>query len=127
GDHQLLTGAPSRVVSSPLLSERTPAGNLLRVQADTLDRRFDITSGMKLDLGSTAKLRTLAHYLEVMEGLHAELSPLDAEAQDRRVAETRDRDPLTRWAAETLRKTPCLTLEAFRAQAIYSSFTAHPW
>src|SRR5215467_14533216 len=127
GEHLLLTGDPSRVVYSLLLFERTPAGNLLRVQADNLDRPFDINSGMKLDLGSTAKLRTLAHYLGVMEGLHAELSPLDAEALDRRASETRDRDPLTRWAAETLRKTPGLPLEAFLAQALDRTYPAHPW
>src|SRR5499433_2913763 len=127
GEHLLLTGDPSRVVYSLLLFERTPAGNLLRVQADNLDRPFDINSGMKLDLGSTAKLRTLAHYLEVMENLHAELSPLDAEALDRRAAETRDRDPLTRWAAETLRKTSGLPLEAFLAQALDRTYPAHPW
>src|SRR5215470_1555584 len=57
GEHLLLTGDPSRVVYSLLVFERTPAGNLLRVQADNLDRPFDINSGMKLDLGSTAKLR----------------------------------------------------------------------
>jgi cell division protein FtsI/penicillin-binding protein 2 len=82
---------------------------------------------MKLDLGSTAKLRTLAHYLEVMESLHVELAPLDPEALDRRAAETRDRDPLTRWAAETLRKTPGLTLDAFLAQALDRTYSAHPW
>jgi membrane peptidoglycan carboxypeptidase len=126
-EHLLLTGDPSRVVYSLLLFERTPAGNLLRVQADNLDRPFDINSGMKMELGSTAKLRTLAHYLEVMESLHAELAPLDTEALDRRAAETRDRDPLTRWAAETLRKTPGLGLEAFLAQALDRTYPAHPW
>src|SRR5262247_587598 len=126
-EHLLLTGDPSHVVYSLLLFERTPAGNLLRVQADNLDRPFDINSGMKLDLGSTAKLRTLAHYLAVMESLHAALSPLDVEALDRRAAETRDRDPLTRWAAETLRKTPGLGLDAFLAQALDRTYPAHPW
>ena len=126
-EHLLLTGDPSRVVYSLLLFERAPAGNVLRVQADNLDQPFDINSGMKLDLGSTAKLRTLAHYLEVMESLHAELAPLDPEALDRRAAEARDRDPLTRWAAETLRKTPGLTLDAFLAQALDRTYPAHPW
>jgi membrane peptidoglycan carboxypeptidase len=70
----LITGDPSRVVYSLLLFERAPSGNVLRVQADNLEQPFDINSGMKLDLGSTAKLRTLAHYLEVMESLHAELA-----------------------------------------------------
>ncbi len=112
-EHLLLTGDPRRVVYSLLLFERTPSANLLRVQADNLDRPFDINSGMKLELGSTAKLRTLAHYLEVVAGLHQELAGLDPDALGRRTAVARD--PMTRWAAETLGKTPALDLEAFLA------------
>ena len=121
----LLTGDPRRVVYSLLLFERTPSGNLLRVQADNLDRPFDINSGMKLDLGSTAKLRTLTHYLELMAGLHGELAPLDPEALGRRVSEARD--PLTRWAAATLGKHPGLDLDAFLAQALARKYPAHPY
>jgi len=120
----LLTGDPRRVVYSLLLFERTPSGNLLRVQADNLERPFDINSGMKLDLGSTAKLRTLTHYLELMAGLHGELAPLDPAALGRRVGEARD--PLTRWAAETLGKNPGLDLDAFLAQALARKYPAHP-
>ena len=57
------------MVYSLLLFERTPSTNLLRVQADNLDRPFDINSGMKLDLGSTAKLRTLAHSVGLAIGV----------------------------------------------------------
>jgi membrane peptidoglycan carboxypeptidase len=121
----LLTGDPRRVVYSLLLFERTPSANLLRVQADNLDRPFDINSGMKLDLGSTAKLRTLAHYLEVVAGLHQELTGLDPDALGRRVAEARD--PITRWAAETLGKTPALDLDAFLAQALARKYSASPY
>ena len=85
---------------------------MLRVQADNLDQPFDINSGMKLDLGSTAKLRTLAHYLEVMESLHAELAPLDPEALIGAPPRPATAIPSPRWAAETLRKTPGLTLDA---------------
>ncbi len=124
-EHLLLTGDPRRVVYSLLLFERTPSANLLRVQADNLDRPFDINSGMKLELGSTAKLRTLAHYLEVVAGLHQELAGLDPDAQGRRTAEARD--PMTRWAAETLGKTPALDLEAFLAQALARTYPATPY
>jgi len=123
-EHLLLTGDPQRVVYSLLLFERTPSANLLRVQADNLDRPFDINSGMKLDLGSTAKLRTLAHYLEVVAGLHQELAGLDRDAVGRRAAEARD--PLSRWAAETLGKTPALDLDAFLAEALARKYPAHP-
>jgi len=43
------------------LYERGEDTNLLRVQADNLDQPFDLNRGAKLDLGSTAKLRTLNH------------------------------------------------------------------
>jgi len=121
----LLTGDPQGVVYSLLLLERTASGNLLRVQADNLDRPFDINSGMKLDLGSTAKLRTLTHYLELLAGLHGELAPLGREALGRRADEARD--PLTRWAAETLRKNPGLDADTFLAQALARKYPAHPY
>lgn len=124
-EHLLLTGDPQGVVYSLLLFERTPSANLLRVQADNLDRPFDINSGMKLDLGSTAKLRTLAHYLEIVAGLHQELAGLDRDALRRRAADARD--PITRWAAETLDKTPALDLDAFLAEALARKYPAHPW
>jgi membrane peptidoglycan carboxypeptidase len=124
-EHLLLTGDPQGVVYSLLLFERTPSANLLRVQADNLDRPFDINSGMKLDLGSTAKLRTLAHYLEIVAGLHQELAGLDRDALRRRAADARD--PITRWAAETLDKTPTLDLDAFLAEALARKYPAHPW
>ena len=70
-------GDPSRVTYSFTLFERTPAGNVLRVQADTLNQPFDLNEGMKLELGSTAKLRTLAHYLELVASLYHEFHDLD--------------------------------------------------
>ncbi|HWY23920.1 MAG TPA: transglycosylase domain-containing protein, partial [Nevskia sp.] len=47
-----------QVVYSVLVYERTAAGNELRVHADNLNQPFDVNSGAKLILGSTAKLRT---------------------------------------------------------------------
>lgn len=125
GEHLLPTGDPARVVYSLLLFERTPAGNRLRVQADNLDRPFDINAGMKLDLGSTAKLRTVTHYLEVVAGLHEEQRGLDDE--DREQLVTQARDPITKWAAETLKQTPAMDLDAFLAQALARTYPAHPW
>ena len=66
------------------------AANLVRVRADTDDAPFDVNEGMKLELGSTAKLRTLAHYLEVMAELHDELSPLGTAALESRAAQARE-------------------------------------
>src|SRR5215471_4245431 len=72
-----MRGDPSQVTYSFTLFEKTPAGNVLRVQADTLNQPFDLNEGMKLELGSTAKLRTLAHYLELIASLYNEFHGLD--------------------------------------------------
>ena len=60
----------SKVIYSFTLYERGADANVLRVQADNLDQPLDINEGAKLDLGSTAKLRTLVSYLEIMAELH---------------------------------------------------------
>jgi len=124
GEHLLRRGDPSKVLYSLVLYERTPGANLLRVQADSLDRPFDINDGIKMELGSTAKLRTLAHYLELVAALHAELAPLDGAALQQRAKDARD--PITRWAAETLRAEPGLDLDAFLQSALDRRYSASP-
>ena len=63
-------GDPSHVVYSLILHERTDRGNLVRVQTDNLDAPFNLNESARLELGSTAKLRTLASYLEVVAELY---------------------------------------------------------
>jgi hypothetical protein len=104
--HILARGDPRQVTYSFLLLESRPEGNFVRVRADTDDAPFDVNEGMKLELGSTAKLRTLAQYLDVMAQLHDELSTLDTVALESRAAQARD--ALTRWAALTLGADPGL-------------------
>lgn len=67
-----------RLAFSFSMFERTDKANLLRVQTDNLDQPFDINSGARLNLGSTAKLRTLITYLEIISTLHASYAELDA-------------------------------------------------
>jgi membrane peptidoglycan carboxypeptidase len=98
GDRLLAGSDPSQVTYSFTLLERTPTANVVRVQVDTLDQPLDINSGIKLDLGSTAKLRTLVTYLETVAALHARLSELPPE-ELRALAV---RDPIGRWAVEYL-------------------------
>jgi membrane peptidoglycan carboxypeptidase len=64
-------GDPSRVTYSFTFYEILPQANVLRIQADNLGQPFDVNEGMKLDLGSTAKLRTLAHYLILVSDEYA--------------------------------------------------------
>jgi membrane peptidoglycan carboxypeptidase len=125
GERLLRNADPSQVVYSLMLFERTPQANLLRVNADNLARPFDINGGVKLDLGSTAKLRTLAHYLEVVALLHRELQSREPEALTAMAREPRI-DPLTKWAAESLAKEPGLDLSAFLQKALDRKYSASP-
>jgi len=124
GPHMLSRGDPAKVTYSFLLLESRPGGNFVRVQTDTLNGPFDINTQVKVELGSTAKLRTLAHYLEIMARLHGELAPLSAPLQQ--VRSSNARDPLTHWAAEKLRTEPGLQLEDFLNQALDREYSASP-
>jgi membrane peptidoglycan carboxypeptidase len=97
GDQLLGDADPSEVAWSVVLYERGKDHNLVRIHADSLNQPFDINSEAKLILGSTAKLRTLATYLGIVDGLYHELSTASAPAL-RQVAATSN-DPLRRWAA----------------------------
>lgn len=124
GKHLLAMGDPSKVLYSLLLVERTDNGNLVRAHVDSLEQPFDLNAGMKLELGSTGKLRTLAHYLDVVNDLHAELAPLTAE----QVAERTESavDPITRWAAETLLQRPAVGLPGLLDLALERRYSASP-
>ncbi len=60
----------SPIVYSLMLFERGEKGNLLRIQTDNYDQPLDINEGIRLDLGSTAKLRTMVHYLELVTEIY---------------------------------------------------------
>ena len=122
--HVLQRGDPSGVTYSFLLVESRPEGNLVRVHTDTLDAPFDVNDGMKLELGSTAKLRTLAHYLELIAQLHDELVRLDAHALEGLA--THGRDPLTRWAARILVTDPAASLDTFLALSLERRYSGSP-
>jgi membrane peptidoglycan carboxypeptidase len=54
------------------LYEIVENSNYLRIQVDTSDGEFNLNDGMKLELGSTAKLRTLITYLYVVSKIYEE-------------------------------------------------------
>jgi len=124
GERMLSEGEPADVLYSFLLFEKTAAGNALRVVADNLDQPFDLNGGMKLELGSTAKLRTLANYLEVMAGLYGEISHCDPATclALKRAA----RDPLTTWAVEEMSRNGKMTVDDFLAAALERTYSASP-
>ncbi len=116
---------PSKIIYSLMLFERTPAGNLLRVQADNLDRPFDINDGIKMELGSTAKLRTLAHYLGLVAGLYHELLPLSPALLRERLRDAHD--PITKWVAETVQRKHGLSLDDMLQAALDRRYSASPY
>ena len=106
------------------LVERTEGGNRVRVQTDTTDQPLDINEGSKLELGSTAKLRVLATYLEIVAELHGRLAALDVPALRRVEVDTHDR--LTRWAIDHLATTADRSLPAMLEAALERRYSASP-
>jgi membrane peptidoglycan carboxypeptidase len=125
GERLLENADPKKVIYSFLLVEPTPEGNMVRVQADNLFNPFDFNRSVKLELGSTAKLRTLTHYLEVMAELHKQLIGLDGEALKKQAALARD--PLTQWAVETVRQEKNIALQPFLEAAMERRYSASPY
>jgi len=122
GDRLLSTGNADEVIYSFLLFESTPYGNALRIHADNFEQPFDINEGMKLILGSTAKLRTLAHYLEIVALLYHEFTGMDKNA----LKEYNAKDPVTRWTVGRLRQNFDLTEDELLAEALERSYSANP-
>lgn len=124
GERLLAKGDPAKVIYGMLLYEKTPGGNLLRVATDNLNAPFDINTGMKMQLGSTAKLRTLANYLDIVASLHTQLSALDDQKLQQQIDAARD--PVTRWAAETIRRNKRISLDAMLQLALDRKYSASP-
>ncbi|HVP14408.1 MAG TPA: transglycosylase domain-containing protein [Terriglobales bacterium] len=123
GEHLLASGDPSKVIYGLLLYEHTPRGDEERVHVDNLAEPFDLNRGMKMELGSTAKLRTLTHYLQLVAGLYDSLATLPHDELVRRVAQARD--PITSWAASTLAENE-LSLRDFLERSLDRTYSANP-
>ena len=125
GYHLLRDGDdPSRIVFSFTLFERGEQSNLLRVQTDSVDQPFDLNDGARLDLGSTAKLRTLVSYLELVTELHRRWAGL---AKDELAAlRISPNDPLSRWARDYLAQAGDKGLSAMLEAAMLRNYSASP-
>ena len=115
---------PARLTWSVVLYERGADRNYLRVHADSLNEPFDINSGAKLQLGSTAKLRTLITYLDVVEELHRRLGQLPR--RDLLATAGGAQDPLTKSAAEYLAGTTNRGLQPMLDAAMQRHYSGSP-
>jgi membrane peptidoglycan carboxypeptidase len=126
----LASGDPARVVYAFTLYEQTPQGNLLRVHADSLGAELDVNDGIKLDLGSTAKLRTLVTYLEIVAELHAEYAGASPETLRTKLGALHEAgiapDPLTYFVLDELSVAPALPLPALLDAALDRRYSASP-
>jgi membrane peptidoglycan carboxypeptidase len=115
----------SKIMFSFTLFERGERSNLLRVQTDNFEQPFDINDGARLDLGSTAKLRTLVTYLELLAELHKRWSGLPA--TELAALEISRHDPLSRWARDHLAQATDKSLGAMLEAAMERTYSASPY
>ena len=126
GKQLLGDASPGRVAWSVVLYERGANRNYLRVHADSLDEPFDINSGAKLQLGSTAKLRTLVTYLDVIDELHRQLAPLSRRDLLAKAASAKTDDALTNWAATYLANARDRSLKPMIEAAMQRHYSGSP-
>lgn len=113
------------IVYSLMLFERGEKGNLLRIQTDNYDQPLDINEGIRLDLGSTAKLRTMVHYLELIADIYQQYK--DQPAHELSRVELHPRDYLSAWVIGQLRANPQINLEDLLNQALDRRYSASPY
>ena len=112
------------IVYSLMLFERSNAGNLLRVQTDNYDQPLDINEGIRIDLGSTSKLRTMVHYLELVTDVYQQYKKLSI--KNLNTLELHPRDNLSTWVVEQLRLTPKINLEDLLNRALDKTYSSSP-
>jgi membrane peptidoglycan carboxypeptidase len=116
---------PSKLMFSFTLYERNGEANLLRVQTDNFDQPFDINEGARLDLGSTAKLRTLITYLQVIAELHGRWSGLSK--KELAALGFDKRDVLGQWARDYLIEARDRSLARMLDAAMLRTYSASPY
>ncbi len=114
----------SSIIYSLVLFERSNKGNLLRVQTDNYDQPLDINEGIRLDLGSTAKLRTLVHYLELIGEIYETYQ--GQSPQLLAIVQLHPRDFLSTWVVDELKARPKITLSEILEQALERKYSASP-
>jgi membrane peptidoglycan carboxypeptidase len=119
----LLHGDPASVIYSVTIYERGPDYNRLRVQADNFDQPLNINEGTKLELGSTAKLRTLLSYLGIISELHRQYAGRTPD-ELRNAAAPGDR--LTQWVLEWLQTAGNRSLPELLEAAMMRNYSAAP-
>ncbi len=117
-------GNPTRVIYAVVVRERALNGNVVRVQVDNFDSPFNVNEGSKLELGSTAKLRTLISYLEIVEQLY--LRNAGRPAVNLRAEPVGAGDWITAWTLAYLAANPGVSLDRILDAAMSRPYSASP-
>lgn len=124
GERLLTPTSTTQVRYSFTLFELTPDGSRVRVQTDSTDQPFDINEGSKLELGSTAKLRVLTTYLQIIAELHDKHAGKTPAELKKFVVN--DQDRLSRWALDYLMRNSDRSLPKMLDAALDRTYSASP-
>jgi membrane peptidoglycan carboxypeptidase len=124
GERLLTPTSTTQVRYSFTLLELTPDGSRVRVQTDSTDQPFDINEGSKLELGSTAKLRVLTTYLQIIAELYEQYGA-ETPAVLKKV-EIAEQDRLSRWAVDYLIQNSDRSLPKMLEAALDRKYSASP-
>ena len=124
GEHLLTPTSTQAVRYSFTLFERDADGSRVRVQTDSTDQPFDINEGSKLELGSTAKMRVLTTYLQILSELHDKYAGMSN--ADLKKVPVEDPDRLSRWALDYLMQNKDRDLSKMLAAALDRRYSASP-
>ncbi|HEX6733726.1 MAG TPA: transglycosylase domain-containing protein [Azonexus sp.] len=124
GERMLSPATLADVHYSFNLVEQTADGNHVRVQTDTTDQPLDINEGSKLELGSTAKLRVLTTYLEIVAELHQRY--VQTPPAELRKIKVERRDRLSQWAIAYLAAAKDTSLPPMLQAALERRYSASP-
>ncbi|MHC8409790.1 transglycosylase domain-containing protein [Pseudomonas sp. Hz4] len=124
GERLLTPTSTTQVRYSFTLFELTPDGSRVRVQTDSTDQPFDINEGSKLELGSTAKMRVLTTYLQIIAELHEKYAEMTV--PELKKVDVPDQDRLSRWAVDYLIQNTDRNLPAMLGAALDRKYSASP-
>ncbi|WP_051414816.1 transglycosylase domain-containing protein [Pseudomonas sp. QTF5] len=124
GERLLTPTSTTQVRYSFTLFELTPDGSRVRVQTDSTDQPFDINEGSKLELGSTAKMRVLTTYLQIIAELHDKYATMSV--PELKKVDVPDQDRLSRWAVDYLIQNTDRDLPKILGAALDRKYSASP-
>ncbi|SDT34466.1 transglycosylase domain-containing protein [Pseudomonas prosekii] len=124
GERLLTPTSTTQVRYSFTLFELTPDGSRVRVQTDSTDQPFDINEGSKLELGSTAKMRVMTTYLQIISELHEKYA--DKTVAELKKTEVPDQDRLSRWVVDYLIQNSDRSLPTLLGAALDRKYSASP-